>query len=418
MNRDERDEVIHKLGVIFKPSTPITSLDIFSGRQSELSALVSAINQNGRHAILYGERAVGKTSLSNVIRFHLRCPGAVILTPLCNCTADDSFKAIWARVFVGIAREAEKRKFTLPRSVGRYMKLAAEGFDDFITLEIVQRVLEDVGSGSVLVVTIDEFDALRDLATRRAVADTIKCLSDRNVPATVVLVGVSDDVEGLIADHQSVERCLAQVPMPRMERNEIEHVVRFCLGGAVMTIEPLALHEISRISQGLPHYAHLLGLHSGIAAVEHSSMQVTQSHVDTAVPAAIKNTQASIQKAYAKATTSSRKNAIYREVLAGCAMVTKDDFGYFSPGDLRTPLGVILNKEARIEVFVKHLHSFCEDEFGPILKKATVRGRPRFRFFNSLMAPYALMKGLGDKIVTEDMLRATRDTNDPQKRLF
>ena len=48
-----------------------------------------------------------------------------------------------------------------------------------------------------------------------------------------------------------------------MSRDEIEAIVTTSLDKVGMTIENAGLHEISRIAIGLPHYAHLLGLHSG-----------------------------------------------------------------------------------------------------------------------------------------------------------
>ena len=55
-------------------------------------------------------------------------------------------------------------------------------------------------------------------------ADTIKTLSDFSIPATVVLIGVADSVDELIGQHQSIERAIIQIPMPRMSKEEIEQI--------------------------------------------------------------------------------------------------------------------------------------------------------------------------------------------------
>ena len=52
---------------VFRPRTPITSKELFAGRWNELKAVADAVNQPGLHAVIYGERGVGKTSLANVI---------------------------------------------------------------------------------------------------------------------------------------------------------------------------------------------------------------------------------------------------------------------------------------------------------------------------------------------------------------
>jgi hypothetical protein len=52
----------------------------------------------------------------------------------------------------------------------------------------------------------------------------LKAPSDDGVNVTIVIVGVADDVNELIANHPSVQRCLAQVRMPRMMTNELEQI--------------------------------------------------------------------------------------------------------------------------------------------------------------------------------------------------
>ncbi len=54
-------------GQTFTPSTPIAVAELFSGRKKEVGQLIEAIAERGRHAIVYGERGVGKTSLSQVV---------------------------------------------------------------------------------------------------------------------------------------------------------------------------------------------------------------------------------------------------------------------------------------------------------------------------------------------------------------
>jgi hypothetical protein len=54
-------------GSIFTPGAPINEKDLFAGRSEQVEKIIDAVSQRGCHAILYGERGVGKTSLSNMI---------------------------------------------------------------------------------------------------------------------------------------------------------------------------------------------------------------------------------------------------------------------------------------------------------------------------------------------------------------
>jgi len=54
-------------GLVFTPNTPIDQRALFAGRGDQIRRIIDAVNQAGQHAILFGERGVGKTSLANVI---------------------------------------------------------------------------------------------------------------------------------------------------------------------------------------------------------------------------------------------------------------------------------------------------------------------------------------------------------------
>ena len=61
-----------KLGVLFKPSAPIDKEDLFCGRSAQVRLVVDAINQIGQHAVIFGERGVGKTSVSQILQVKLK----------------------------------------------------------------------------------------------------------------------------------------------------------------------------------------------------------------------------------------------------------------------------------------------------------------------------------------------------------
>ena len=415
-------QFVFLLKTFFKPGAPIEAIELFAQRGEQSQAILAAINQSGHHAILFGERGVCKTSLANVLRFQLNTPGWKQLTPSINCARADSYQSLWGRLFSVLHERLAKAEIKLKTTANRHLRLALEGFFDHINMETVRSVLTEVGEQAALVVVLDEYDVITDDSVRAAIADSIKYFSDRNSPFTILLVGVADDVESLVSDHRSIERCLAQVRMPRMSRDELEAILRTSLGkvkdgkdSPSMSIEDGASQEISRLSVGLPHYAHLLGQHAGMQAVEASSRRVTEVHVKAAIEPALENAMQTVQHAYLRATESSQASAKYAEVLVACAMAETNSQGFFSPSDVREPLSRILKKPAKIENFNRHLHAFYETASGPVLECVQFRNRPQFRFINPLMQPFALLNGLQSKMLTEDDLKATRDD---QMRMF
>jgi len=416
--KSELEKFAFKLGTLFKPTSPINREDLFSGRGRQTLDVVDVINQPGQHAVLYGERGVGKTSLANMIFPKLRTTAMPIIAPFVNCFNSDDFSAIWKRVLGEIKLQAQAKDLDLPKGIEAIIQEYTDPFMDRFQPEVIRTVLHELGQYYVVVVIVDEFDAVESKQTRRNVADTIKYLSDRNTPATIVMIGVADDVEELIENHQSIERCLCQINVPRMSRDELETIVTKGLGECEMEIAQGALHEISRLSRGLPHYTHLLGLYAGRCALENSEMKVTEEHVAIAVKQSIGKAQATIEGDYTRAVTSSRKDATYREVLLAAAMAKTDGMGFFYPKDVRPHLERIVKKPVRFDTFSKHLLAFCDDQRGSVLRKDRSTPRPRYRFANPLLEPYILIRGMADGLIGENDLRETRDVDDPQQRLF
>jgi Cdc6-like AAA superfamily ATPase len=411
LSESELEERSFKLGLFFKPTSPINKESLFAGRVSQTRDVVDTINQQGQHAVLYGERGVGKTSLANMIFPKLHCPGMPKIAPLVNCMTADTYGSLWKRVFEKILFTADKESIALGTDVEDLLREYTGPLASEVSPDEVWRLLWELGQELLTVVILDEFDTVVDFDTLSMMSDTIKFLSDHSVPATVVLIGVSDNVETLVSNHQSVERCISQVNMPRMSNVELESIVTNGLAGVEMVIDGKALSEISQLSRGLPHYSHLLGLYAGRAALDSGRTTVTSEDVNRALKTAVSKTQATIQADYSKAITSSRKEAQYRQVLLACAMAETDNLGWFYPKDVRRPLSVILKKPCKIEAFARHLHSFCEATRGPILRKDEESARPRFRFVNPLIQPYILMRGLAEKLIQESDLGPPNEEN-------
>ncbi len=275
--------------------------------------------------------------------------------------------------------------------------------DGPVTPNDVRRVLHLLGSAQTTAVIVDEFDRLSDIRARTLFADTIKTLSDHLVPATVILVGVADNVDELIAEHHSVERALVQIHMPRMSREELSEIVSRGLRVVDMEITEDALSRITRLSLGLPHYTHLLAQWAARAAVEGHRREVQLPDVDAAIRSALERAQESIINAYHRATFSTREN-LYQQVLLACALATKDDLGYFTAPAVRTPLSAIMKKSYDIPAFARHLNALADHERGPILQRAGLARRFRYRFVNPLLQPYVMMRGMASGMLDAETL--------------
>jgi Cdc6-like AAA superfamily ATPase len=399
-------------GAVFTPNAPIDEVALFSGRNSQIQKLVDAINQKGLHAILFGERGVGKTSLANVLRSFLGNQGAVI-APRINCDTTDTFTSIWRKVFAEIDMvHAVSGVGFAPQQSEKALDLL--GDSDKISPNDIRRALSIMAKNILPILILDEFDRLPQ-TVKRAFADTIKTLSDHAVGATIVLVGVADSVDQLLKEHQSVNRSLVEIRMPRMHETEIKNIINTGTEKLGMTIENDALARISLFSQGLPHYAHLLGLHASRAALSELSSSITLDVVETAINTALQGANQSVRSAVHKATLSPRKDNLFSDVLLSCALAPQDAMGFFAPVDVRGPLREITGKpNYDVANFGQHLHEFTEEKRGAILQRAGLKHSYRFRFTNPLVQPFVVMQGFANGKLSDQILASLKSHRDPE----
>jgi Cdc6-like AAA superfamily ATPase len=390
------------LGEAFRPAAPIDRRDLFSGRTEQIGELFAVLGQPGQHAVIYGERGVGKTSLATVAMQMLR--DSNVLTARATCDASDDFGSVWRKALDEIVIRTESRGIGFAPAVGQAVETASRLLATDVKPNAVRKALEAVTRQREIAIFVDEFDRLQDPSARTLFADTIKLLSDQLVRATIVLVGVADDIDELIREHGSVERALAQIHMPRMSRDELAEIVTRGVASAQMTIGKTAVDRVAKLSQGLPHYTHLLAQHAAHAALDARRTDVTLADVDFAVQRAIDRAQQSVTDAYSRAVVGSGRS-MHPQVLLASALAPEDEFGFFTAADVREPLSKITGKSQAPASFVQHLDELAEPDRGPVLQKRGAPRRYRYRFANPLLQPYVVMRGVSDGVVSPKGLR-------------
>lgn len=381
----------------FRPAAPIDRRSLFSGRADQIGEVFSVVAQPGQHAVIYGERGVGKTSLAAVAVELLEA--ASTLTARATCDVSDDFSTVWRKALSEIEFRTSRQGVGFSGTVGQSSEKAADQLgSDPVTPDAVRKVLQRLGRHGSVAIFIDEFDRLRDPHAPVLFADTIKALSDRGVPATLFLIGVADSVAELISEHRSVERALVQIHMPRMSRSELAEIANTGLAAARMTIAPAALKKVTAVSQGLPHYTQLLTQLAARAALAQHRAGVGGGDVDSAVERAVERAQGSVTEAYRVATATGGKG-IYAEVMLACALADEDEFGCFGAAEVTEPLSKILGKPCTPLTFGRHLDRMASEARGAVLQRVE-GGRRRYRFENPLLQPYVLMRGLAEGVVS------------------
>jgi len=361
---------------LFSPYTAIDEDSLFAGRKKQLGDLINVRYRPGAHAVLYGERGVGKTSLTNI--FNERIIGPAKYTTVLNVSCDptDTFASIWTKVFFGYEWQGKQ--------VADVIKDAPQPFTIFKIAESLERFT---------LVVLDEFDRIEDQGAKTLIADTIKYISDRPCHFTILIVGVGGSVEELVGSHPSISRCCQEIKMPRMNTEELRQIINDRLPILHMRA-PLEVSErIVAFSHGLPGYVHLLSQLAVHSAVARRSQIITLTDFDGAVSQALDHVQESTKRAYYKAVQSTKPDNLYREVLLACAKAPKNELGRFSAMDVCKPYSEIRNAEMGIMDYARHLNAFCKPERGPILVRSGEKKRFMYHFDNPLLEPLVLMIG-------------------------
>ena len=420
LDQAELIRVHNQLSILFNPSGPVSERELFAGRIEQIGRVLGAVAQAGQHVVLYGERGVGKTSLAGLIHdFWRDARRESLFVARYNCDSDDTFESVWSNVAELILDEFSRRNDPIPETAG-FQDTLAQLLNVEGSPHAIRRFLSL--SGRHIIVVLDEFDNLQRDGTR-LFSDAIKSLADNLVEATLVIVGVADDIDQLIADHASIDRSLVQVLMPPMTQPELRNLIAIRLDRVGMTIEEDSLRYISLLSQGLPNYAHLIGLHAGRQAARDGRLHIGRPDVEDALVKAMQQVEESVRFTYATAISSPRPINLFRQVLLACALAPCDELGYFAARDIRQPLRRITGRSYGIPQFSKHLAKFVGEEKGKVLEVQGPERRRRYRFRNALVKPYTVVRGLQDKLIAEDYLRehaAEDDESDTwqERRMF
>lgn len=399
LDQEVAAERLLMLGEVFRPSAPIADKELFAGRNHELFSVIEAMQSAGQHAVIYGERGVGKTSLARVA-MQVAGSQSNLFSVRVNCDGSDTYDTLWVKVLDEIqiyAAEAppDDREW-LNDAIGECSALF--GVPD-LSPSTVRIGLRKFAQRRPLVLFFDEFNEIADSSAIALLANTIKALSDHIEPITLCPVGVAEDLDSLLEGHLSAVRAISQIKMPRMTRDELADIVNRGLERLKMSISDDAMRLVRVIPRGLPQYAHLLSQEGARQALLANRDDITRGAVMEGLKVGLAKADRSLSRAYEEATYSPRKTRL-KEVLLACAIAKLGDMGDFSPSDVRGPYSRIIKEDVNIDRFNPQLTSLATTR--DILVREGEERRWRYRFRDPLMEPYVLLEGLQSGAISPD----------------
>lgn len=369
----------------FSPGSPIKLQSDLAGRDEQASRLRGIALSSGEHALIYGERGAGKTSIANTFHLSLNTPIRKVDFIHVNCGNND-FSAIWRKVFRRMRVQDDEQR----RSLDQF-------YPAEITPDDVEVELANFGINDLPIIVLDEFDQVKDERAKALMAETIKSLSDHTITAKIILVGIANNASELIVHHGSISRALKQVQMPRLSLSDLEAIVFTRYKKCLLKCEDAALFQMAFLSRGLPYYTHLIGRHAALVAIDKRQMIVREDDVFSGLREAIKEVDQTITEAYLKAVVSQRpEETLYEPVLIASALAEADDLGQFQQAAVGAPLAEIAPRQPPYgpTTYAFHMNEFCETKRGNVLQRTGEARNFRYHFADAMMQPYVIIRAL------------------------
>ena len=252
------------------------------------------------------------------------------------------------------------------------------------------------------VVVIDEFDRIKNKKTRRQFAEFLKKISDSQCESKFIICGIATTLDELIDEHLSVARNLASIELKRLSHDGRWEIIDDAAERIGVQISRDMNVRIGQISDGFPHYIHLIG-EKLLWAIYDDPELVTSArkrHFDNGVAAAVKEAEALPRVAYQRATEKYTDD--YKEVLWALAdgphlrrqttdTFTKSYLPIMSRRDGRT----VLDKAK----FSNRLNRLKTESHGKIL---TASGQGWYEYTDNIVRGYVRLKAQQENVEIGD----------------
>lgn len=292
-----KEQLISKSGIrnIFTPHCPISSIDLFVGRETEIQNIIEYLNTPGQHALIYGNRGIGKSSLAN-ISIQLIFAGIIKGDYFHKrCDSNDTFITILQELFdykkINIFETKTLRAETTNKKAGISIPVASASLQSQQTYTSESEAISITPSYAAHIIksikgilVIDEADILAS-EVKEQIAELIKLLSDFNASLKILVVGIATTSGELMSFHKSVQRCLKETKVKPMSAKRLEKIIVKGLErfnsinkrhSLKLTFDQEVISIIAQISDGYPYYAHLFSLKCAEYALSSDKVLVDQ----------------------------------------------------------------------------------------------------------------------------------------------
>ncbi|MER9849607.1 ATP-binding protein [Mesorhizobium sp. M0106] len=331
------DQFREILSTNLTPSATIKTPELLFGREKALKQIDRALSSQGRQVFIFGDRGVGKTSVALTTANILQSANAAPIYVVCsqNDAFGDVIKAIGNSV-VHIDSRIEKRGntasgggsfagFGLNYKGGDKPQAVIEAPTSLnAALDIIRYVLSK-RKGKIIIV-IDEMERISESIQRDKFAEFIKNIPELEERVKFIFCGIATTINALIGAHPSAGRILEPIHLERLHHNYLWDIIRNVADKVGVKVEWDALVRIGQISDGFPHYVHLVGESMLWSAYDDPDpvTQIKSTHFKAGIKGAIERAESVLRLQYEKATMKTKNTEDYEEALWSMADKTSD----------------------------------------------------------------------------------------------
>ena len=395
VSRMDKEEKLARLNTVFTPHQPVNT-SFFCGRIDQLRKIDKTLKEGGSHAVLYGDRGVGKTSLANFTKFLIDEKKFLdISISQCykvNCNQTDTFGDIWRKVFKKINLTSQRNSIGFVHNSEKQITALSSYIDQKEDIK-PSEVIDIINILPPCLLIFDEFENAKNQSVREKFSYTIKALSDENPNITILLVGIAENIHGLIHDHKSLERCLRQIHLPHMNDTELETIIDKGFEALELNITPNVKNDLVEFSQGFPYYVHLLAKNIAEIAIINDHQNIDERHLEAGIDEAIKDAHETTRISYESAISINRQTIItYEDVISACVLASQEYPDGFKTCDLKVPLQKITGKRPKEQNYRFHLDELTKQNRGSILRKIGSANKHRYVFSSPLVKAFVYLK--------------------------
>ena len=257
---------------VFVPTLWTKKREAIVGRDDEFSKLSKVVRTPGAHAVIFGQRGVGKTTLRDHFSKIVSNEGFGVVTILASPGL--KYRGLIERILDKVGffdARPEKRKPSSNTNTHERDKstLGMEAFSkgrlDTFDGDAVAEALSSHAPDSGLVVILDEFDVLPrktdDESVHLHLPHLLRACSHLEDKKAVhfIVVGAAYSGDALLKGHLSLARSLTEIRLSRLKKGDVRNFFEqgFSLSG--FAYEKGAVEYLVSRSSGYPFTLHYLG---------------------------------------------------------------------------------------------------------------------------------------------------------------